>query len=301
MLQKARKGYDIDTYHLDGRTVNSVMQDLLQVKALTEQYREANSPFQSLLFVYEEYGEIGCIKGTNATAYINALLEAQGCSVRYNSQRIRKSGANYIYREVAKDLRKYKKRMRHTYSTFIQHYKQVAEADNQTTLADAVQTMQSYFTGREISTDIIIIDKDETELQQTPTGLCASKGNDIEAQQYHKEHRLLHKNNGREATWCSDYLACIWCKYFRTVADPEHVWQLLSYRDYVLADMRASVSSLEGNEQQIEAMEILKNRVNEILRQLDIRNPQAVEQAEEMQRSQGMHPFWSFAISAVTV
>ncbi|MEF1221156.1 hypothetical protein REH76_25960, partial [Photobacterium damselae] len=125
-----------------------------------------------------------------------------------------------------------------------------------------------------------------------------SKGDDIEAQQYHKEHRLLHKNNGREATWCSDYLACIWCKYFRTVADPEHVWQLLSYRDYVLADMRASVSSLEGNEQQIEAMEILKNRVNEILRQLGIRNPQAVEQAEEMQRSQGMHPFWSFAISA---
>lgn len=62
MLQKARKGYDIDTYHLDGRTVNSVMQDLLQVKALTEQYREANSPLQSLLFIYDEYGEIGCIK-----------------------------------------------------------------------------------------------------------------------------------------------------------------------------------------------------------------------------------------------
>ncbi|GAD28394.1 hypothetical protein PLEI_0033 [Photobacterium leiognathi lrivu.4.1] len=301
MLQKARKGYDIDTYHLDGRTVNSVMQDLLQVKALTERYREADSPFQSLLFIYEEYGEIGCIKGTNATAYINALLEAQGCSVRYNSQRIRKSGANHIYREVAKDLRKYKQRMRHSYSTFIQHYKQVEEADTQTNLSDAVQTMQSYFTGREISTDIIIIDKDDTELQQTPTGLCASKSKDIEAQQYHKEHRLLHQKNGHEATWCSDYLACIWCKYFRTVADPDHVWQLLSYRDYVLADMRASVSNLEGNEQQKEAMEVLKNRVNDILRQLGIRNPQAVEQAKEMQRIQGMHPFWSFAISAVTV
>lgn len=301
MLQKARKGYDIDTYHLDGRTVNSVMQDLLQVKALTERYREADSPFQSLLFIYEEYGEIGCIKGTNATAYINALLEAQGCSVRYNSQRIRKSGANHIYREVAKDLRKYKQRMRHSYSTFIQHYKQVEEADTQTNLSDAVQTMQSYFTGREISTDIIIIDKDDTELQQTPTGLCASKGKDIEAQQYHKEHRLLHQKNGHEATWCSDYLACIWCKYFRTVADPDHVWQLLSYRDYVLADMRASVSNLEGNEQQKEAMEVLKNRVNDILRQLGIRNPQAVEQAKEMQRIQGMHPFWSFALSAVTV
>ncbi|MFH4633367.1 hypothetical protein [Vibrio alginolyticus] len=301
MLQKARKGYDIDTFQLDGRTVNSVMQDLLQVKVLTEQYRKARSPFQSLLFVYEEYGEIGCIKGANVTAYINNLLEQQGCRVRYNSQRIRKSGANHIYREVAKDLRKYKQRMRHSYSTFIQHYKQVEEADTQTNLGDAVQTMQSYFTGREINSDIIIIDKDDTELQQTPTGLCASKGNDTEALQYHKEHRLLHKDNGHEATWCSDYLACIWCKYFRTVADSEHVWQLLSYRDYVLADMRASVSNLEGNEQQTEAIDILKDRVNDILRQLASRDHKAVEQAEEMQRNQGMHPFWSFAISTVAV
>ncbi|RCS73058.1 hypothetical protein [Vibrio casei] len=301
MLQKARKGYDIDTYQLDGRAVNSVMQDLLQVKVLTEQYRGSKSRFKSLLFVYEEYGEIGCVKGTNVTSYINSLLEQQGCRVRYNSQRIRKSGANYIYREVAKDLRKYKKRMRHSYSTFIQHYKQVGEAGTQTTLGEAVQTMQSYFTGREISSDIIIIDKDDDVLQQTPTGLCASKGNDIEALQYHKEHRLLHKDNGREATWCSDYLACIWCKYFRTVADLDHVWQLLSYRDYVLADMGASVSNLEGNEQQTEAIEILKNRVNDILCQLANRDQKAVEQAQEMQRNQGMHPFWSFAISTVTV
>ena len=301
MLQKARKGYDIDTFQLDGRTVNSVMQDLLQVKVLTEQYREARSSFQSLLFVYEEYGEIGCVKGTNATSYINNLLEQQGCDVRYNSQRMRQSGANHIYREVAKDLRKYKQRMRHSYSTFIQHYKQVEEADTQTNLGDAVQTMQSYFTGREISSDIIIIDKDDTDLQQTPTGLCASKGNDTEALQYHKEHRLLHKDNGREATWCSDYLACIWCKYFRTVADLEHVWQLLSYRDYVLADMRASVSNLEGNEQQTEAIEVLKDRVNDILHQLENRDHKAVEQAKEMQRNQGMHPFWSFAISTVAV
>lgn len=79
------------------------------------------------------------------------------------------------------------------------------------------------------------------------------------------------------------------------------VWQLLSYRDYVLADMSASVSNLEGNEQQKEAIEILNNRVNDILRQLGIRTPQAVEQAEEMQRNQGMHPFWSFAVSTVAV
>ncbi|MFL7768598.1 hypothetical protein AAD017_01685 [Proteus terrae] len=129
MLQKARKGYDIDTFQLDGRTVNSVMQDLLQVKVLTEQYREAHSPFQSLLFVYEEYGEIGCIKGTNATSYINNLLEQQGCRVRYNSLRIRKSGANHIYREVAKDLRKYKQRMRHSYLKWFNEFGHLNRGD----------------------------------------------------------------------------------------------------------------------------------------------------------------------------
>lgn len=300
MLQKARKGYDIDTFKLDGRTVNSVMQDFLNVKTLTEAYRE-NSPFKHLLFIYEEYGEVAPIKGGNITAYINSLLEAQGCQIRYNSQRIRKSGANHIYREVAKDLRKYKQRLRHSYSTFIKHYKQIEDANTQVTLGDAVTTMQDYFTGREISAEIIIIEQGDADLQQTPTGLCASKGNDLEALQYHKEHRLLHSKNGQEPTWCSDYLACIWCKYFRTVADPEHVWQLLSYRDYVLSDMRASVTNLENNEQQIEAFDALQLRVEQILVQLKARDARAVAQGESLLKTKGMHPFWSFAISSVSV
>ena len=300
MLQKARKGYDIDTFKLDGRTVNSVMQDFLNVKALTLPYRD-NSSFKHLLFIYEEYSEVTPIKGNGITSYINSLLEAQGCKVRYNSQRIRKSGANHIYREVAKDLRKYKQRLRHSYSTFIKHYKQVEEVNAQVTLDDAVTTMQNYFTGREISSEIIIIDQDDADLQQTPTGLCSSKGNDVEALQYHKEHRLLHGENGQEPTWCSDYLACIWCKYFRTVADPEHVWQLLSYLDYVLADMRASISNLENNEQQTEAIDALQLRVEQILQQLIARDARAVEQAKNLLKTQGMHPFWSFAISSVTV
>lgn len=198
-------------------------------------------------------------------------------------------------------MRKYKQRLRHSYSTFIKHYKQVEEANTQVTLGDAVTTMQDYFTGREISSEIIIIEQDNADLQQTPTGLCASKGNDLEALQYHKEHRLLHSKNGQEPTWCSDYLACIWCKYFRTVADPEHVWQLLSYRDYVLADMRASVTNLENNEQQIEAIDALQLRVEQILVQLKARDARAVVQGESLLKTKGMHPFWSFAISSVSV
>ena len=301
MVQKARKNYDIDTYKLDGRTVNSVMRDLQAVKALTDTYRQSESNFSHLLFIYQEYGEIYPIITGNIVAHINSLLEAQGCRVRYNSQRMRTTGANDIYLQVAKDLRKYKQAMRHSFSTFIQHYQQVKEAETQTTLSDAVDTMQSYFTGREISSDIIILENDEPACQQTPSGLCASLGSDDEAIQYHKEHRLLHNQSGREASWCSDYLACIWCKYFRTVADPEHVWQLLSYRDYVLEDMAASITNLEQNEQQAEYIEILRNRVEQILEQLRLRDPKAVERGLILQTQNGLHPYWSFAVTSVSI
>ncbi|MGF1760453.1 hypothetical protein L4D76_21490 [Photobacterium sagamiensis] len=56
MVQKARKGYDVDTYHLDGRTVNSVMIDLQKVKQLTEQVRDNNNEVGAkYLFIYREY------------------------------------------------------------------------------------------------------------------------------------------------------------------------------------------------------------------------------------------------------
>ncbi|MGF1760454.1 hypothetical protein L4D76_21495 [Photobacterium sagamiensis] len=230
--------------------------------------------------------------------FINSLLENQGCSIRYNSQRIRKSGANHVYREVAKNLRKYKDRMRHSYATFMKHYQEVDESKTNQTLHEAVSTMQKYFTGREIESDIVILTKDDPILQKTPTGLCASLGCDSESNQYHKEHRLLHQKNDVATQWCSDYLACIWCKHFRTVADPEHVWQLLSYRDYVLADMSASVSNLDQNEEQTEAIETLKARVEQILTQLKNRDVKAVDVGANLQNDKGMHPFWAFAITS---
>ena len=180
-------------------------------------------------------------------------------------------------------------------------YQQVVEVDTQSTLSDAVDTMQAYFTGREISPDIIILDRDAAECQQTPTGLCASSGCDAEALQYHKEHRLLHNQNGREASWCSDYLACIWCKYFRTVADPDHVWQLLSYRDYVLEDMSASIINLDQNDQQAEVIQTLRERVDSIIAQLCARNPKAVDQGIKLQKQHGLHPYWAFAVTSVSI
>lgn len=299
LIQKPRKGYDIDTYSLDGRTVNSVMRDIVYVKdTLTHGYRNLGDQHtQNYLFIFKEKTNVSRVLAGNIIAHIKSILNRLGCTVNYDSMRIRKNGANHLYREVAKQMRAYESAKLHTFDTFIKHYQRVSEEKTQQTLHTAVDVMQRYFTGREIDPDIKVLMVDDGSTQKTPTGECASQGNDAEASQYGKEHR--HLSGGKENGWCSDFLACVWCKHFRTVADPEHVWQLLSYRDYVLADMSASISDIENNEFQQEAITALHQRVDDILEQVAIKNPKAVTKGKELMAEKGMHPFWAFAVTSV--
>jgi hypothetical protein len=299
LIQKPRKGYDTDTYSLDGRTVNSVMRDIVHVKdTLTNSYRHlADTHTRQYLFISKEKTNVSRVLAGNIIAYIKTILKRLGCTVDYDSMRIRKNGANHLYREVAKQMRAYESAKLHTFETFIKHYQRVSEQKTQQTLHTAVDVMQRYFTGREIDPEIKVLMVDDGSTQKTPTGECASQGNDAEASQYGKEHRHLSgtKDNG----WCSDFLACVWCKHFRTVADPEHVWQLLSYRDFVLADMAASISDIENNEFQQEAITALHQRVDDILEQVAIKNSMAVTKGKELMAERGMHPFWAFAVTSV--
>ena len=299
LIQKPRKGYDIDTYSLDGRTVNSVMRDIVYVKdTLTHRYRNLGDQHtQNYLFIFKAKTNVSRVLAGNIIAHIKSILNRLGCTVNYDSMRIRKNGANHLYREVAKQMRAYESAKLHTFDTFIKHYQRVSEEKTQQTLHTAVDVMQRYFTGREIAPEIKVLMVDDGSTQKTPTGECASQGNDAEASQYAKEHR--HLSGGKENGWCSDFLACVWCKHFRTVADPEHVWQLLSYRDYVLADMSASISDIENNEFQQEAITALHQRVDDILEQVAIKNPKAVTKGKELMAEKGMHPFWAFAVTSV--
>jgi len=299
LIQKPRKGYDIDTYSLDGRTVNSVMRDIVYVKdTLTHSYRHlGDKKTQQYLFIFKEKTKVSRVQDTNIIAHIKTILNRLGCKVAYNSMRIRKNGANHLYREVAKQMRAYESAKLHTFDTFINHYQRVSEQKIQQTLHTAVDVMQRYFTGREIDPEIKVLMVDDGSTQKTPTGECASQGNDAEASQYNKEHR--HLSGNKDDAWCSDFLACVWCKHFRTVADPEHVWQLLSYRDYVLSDMAASVSDIENNEFQQEAIAALHQRVDEIFEQVAAKNMFAVTKGKELMAEKGMHPFWAFAVTSV--
>lgn len=209
LLQKPRKGYDIDTYSLDGRTVNSVMRDIVFVRDnLTNTYRGlGKGDVKKYLFIFKDKTNVYRLDAENITSHIKIILNRMGCSVAYNSMRIRKNGANHLYREVAKQMRAYESLKLHTFDTFIQHYQRISEAQTQQTLHTAVDVMQRYFTGREIDPEIRILMVDDGTTQKTPTGECISNGNDAEAKQYKKEHRHL---SGKESDmWCSDFLACV--------------------------------------------------------------------------------------------
>ena len=299
LIQKPRKGYDIDTYSLDGRTVNSVMRDIVFVRdSLTESYRElGDNEVKKYLFIFKTKTNVYRLDADNIISHIKTILNRLGCSVTYNSMRIRKNGTNHLYQEVAKQMRAYESVKLHTFDTFIQHYQRISETRIQQNLHTAVDVMQRYFTGREIDPEIRILMVDDGTTQKIPTGECNSNGNDAEATQYQKEHR--HLSDKESDMWCSDFLACVWCKHFRTVADPEHVWQLLSYRDYVLADMSASVSDIDNNDFQQDAIKALHLRVDEILKQVSKKNLTAVIKGQELMVQYGMHPFWAFAITSV--
>ena len=302
LIQKPRKGYDIDVYSLDGKAVNSVMRDIVYVRdKLTAKYRELtdSQDVKNYLFIFEEKTNIYRLDPNNIPYHIKTILHRLGCKVDYNSMRIRKNGANHLYRDVAKQMRAYEAVKLHSFDTFINHYQRISESETQQTLHTAVDVMQRYFNGREIDPTIKILMQDDGSTQKTPTGECVSESNDSEAIQYHREHRNLIASSSEKGLWCSDYLACIWCKHFRTVADPEHVWQLLSYRDYVLADMAASTSDIDNNEFQKASIKALHNRVDAILDQLEIKNKQAVIKGKELIKKNGIHPFWAFAVTSV--
>jgi len=85
------------------------------------------------------------------------------------------------------------------------------------------------------------------------------------------------------------------------VADPDHIWKLLSYKEYVLSEMEGSVIDYENNEDQISSIRVLKERVNRIIEKVRSGYPGDVEQAEQLLSDHGMHPDWEFAISVTSV
>lgn len=196
-------------------------------------------------------------------------------------------------------MRDYEAAAKHDFGTFESHYYRVDENQARYTLGKAVDVMGRYFTGKDIGSEIMIVTDPKAMFQKTPTGECASAGDDAEAARYGVEHKRLLAERKTGVRFCADFLSCVWCKFFRLVADPEHVWKLLSYREYVLRSMESSVLDADATADQQTNIDVLKGRVSDMLTRLDAISPGVTNAGESLLAERGIHPDWTFAVVGV--
>lgn len=308
VLRKARASYRSDAYTFDDPATNisamrSAVADLLQIRdSLTADLRASlpdENPYRSFVFLVERKGEAQRLSMA-ATKVVTEMLARRGCALTFDSTKIRKGGVNHLYRQVQKNLRDYEAAAKHDFRTFESNYYRIDENQSRYTLGNAVDTMGRYFSGKDIAAGIVIVTDPQVRLQHTPTGECASTGRDDEAARYELEHKRLLAERGTTARFCADFLSCIWCRFFRLVADPDHVWRLLSYREYVLKSMELSALDGDVTEDQQMNIAILKGRVAEMLDRLDEIAPGVTEKGQALLAAKGMHPDWAFAITDTT-
>jgi hypothetical protein len=307
-LQKPRAGYKTDSFNflsnksLSKGTIKSAAKDVLYVRdVLTKDCRDklfTDDPVGGYVFIREIAGQVKQLN-SHANKSIIPLLINAGCSISFSPSKVRKGGVNHVYRKLEKDINKYEATTKHTYNVFESNYFRFDESHSINSLNNATKVMAEYFTGKEISEEIKIVTDISDDWQFTPTGGgCSSTGSDNESKRYNKEHKKLHALDNKEHNYCAEFLGCVWCKFFRVIADPDHIWKLLSYKDYVLSEMEGSVVDFENNEDQINYIQILKERVDGILGKVKVDYPGIVEKAEKLLSNEGMHPDWEFAISA---
>jgi hypothetical protein len=305
ITQKPRAGYRSDAWSFsdiprDAAALQNAAADLLLVRdeitaSLRNRLPETN-PYRKYIFIFERNGQVKRLS-MNATKNVTAMLQRRGCLLTFDSKKIRKGGMNHVYRRLQRDLQGYEQTAGHSFETFESHYYRIDENQARYTLGRAVDVMGRYFAGKEISKEIVIVTSEDIDFQHTPTGECASLGNDAEAARYNRQHKKIHAQQGAEAQFCADFLSCVWCRFFRLVADPEHAWKLLSYREYVLFEMEISVVDSDGPDDQRMHVEILRARVSQILDRLDVVTPGVIAEGEALLRERGMHPDWAFALA----
>lgn len=232
----------------------------------------------------------------NFSSKVNNVLKKFECNVPFHTQRIRKGGLNYVYQKFAKNFKKYKKAGQHSLKVFLDVYLRDDGIRSEEKLALATLTMSEFFSGRPITNDIVIVTDIPPDTKQTPTGRCASQGNDEEAKAFSKSLQRLNRDSKTETSQCGDFNACLFCRHFRIVvdADGEHVWRLLSYHRYVVGEMERGVSDYDGTTDQAEYIEILNERIEVILEELSEVDHRAVENGKQLLETRGCHEDWAF-------
>ena len=281
---------------LVGDRVAPVVFDIKSAIKLTTPYQPSIDDLAKRVFVYPETNNIGnaeirVLTASRFKTAIDRILADLGCDIAFNSQKIRKTGLNYIYRKVSKEFKWYKKAGKHSYETFLRHYLMQDDKDVAKTINRATKTMADYFV-RDVTENVIILMAPPDDGKKVPNGVCTNSREKSAVQAFESQNRKILDQRGAKEQACADFNACLWCVFYRCVADKVHVWKLLSYRDFVIADMENSAATFDIVTEQIENIRQLKNRVDEILNDISKLNEQAVIDGKELLRTEGIHPHW---------
>lgn len=292
--------YDFNANSVSDRDFRSVVKDILFVRDdLTSELRKKNH-LENYLFI--ELCEVNGAKRIDVSNLrrLPKLISDLGCEIHYNPRKVRNGGVNFIYKNIAKSVREYENLAAHDFQTFLKSYKAISKLEGEDTLSRGIDIMASYFSGKEISQELNAID-DINELdnaQETPVGVCSSEPDSDEVKRYNKLNaKLVDKDN----KYCGDFLACIWCKYFKVVKDADHMWKLLSYKEYVISSMERAIVNNEEPENQREFVDILSKRVDDIISFIEVTKPDIVDKAKTLINTEGLHPDWEFAFPLVDI
>lgn len=264
---------------LYGDVVEPVIFDIKAATKLTSIYRPSIENLSKRIFVFPKVNSIGEVKIQLLTASrfkttIDRILTELGCDIVFNSQKIRKSGLNYIYRKVAKEFKWYQKAGKHSYETFLRHYLMQDNKDVAMTINRATKTMADYFV-RDVTDKVIILQTPPEDGKKVPNGTCINSKDKSAVVAFESQNRKLLDQRDTNEHACADFNACLWCPFYRCVADMEN-----------------SAATFDSITEQLENIEQLKNRVNEILADIAKLNAQAVTDGKELLRTEGIHPHW---------
>ena len=281
---------------LYGDDVAPVIFDIKSTIKFTSPYRHSIENLSKRIFAYPLTNNIGKVEIQLLTAErfsmtIARILDDLGCEITFNSLKIRKTGLNYIYRKVAKEFKWYKKAGKHSYETFLRYYLIQDDKDVAKTINRATKTMADYFV-RNVTDNVKILLTPPDDGKTVPNGICTSSKEKNAVIAFESQNRKLLDQRGADEHACADFNACLWCPFYRCVADAMHVWKLLSYRDFVIADMENSAATFDSVTEQLENIEQLKNRVNKILDDISKLNAQAVIDGKKLLSTEGIHPHW---------
>ncbi|TVU62268.1 hypothetical protein FQP88_12230 [Vibrio atlanticus] len=288
-LLKNRRKYKTSRYGFNPKALSE--RDTRSALTTIINYRkEVSDHFDSdYVFLYEMNGQIKR-ESPHVLRYLSGRLLKAGCSIRFNSHKVRKGGMNYIYRRVAKTVKQHEGFANHSFETFLKYYLQINTVQSKKNMSDAAEVMSDYFSGKEVTQDINLLPvKEMTGEQETPSGVCSAPDDSKEVVDFSKKHRLIDK-------YCGDYLACVWCKFFKIILDADHVWKLLSYKEYVLFDMERSIGDFEEIGEQRDFVRILTQRVDYIIEHVREKKPDIVKDAFTLIKNEGIHPDWSMIL-----